>query len=181
MGKLVDVVKDAIQDLATLEVATLTNSAGVSLGVEELSVDQKKAKKEADSKVVKAIDNLVIAVSLPESTVAEKETKETKVAEARKVYKEVTRIKRDVYDAIGAYNPGKIFPKIKESLNDASVVAYSRFELDGDSINFISNNESHKNLIMQHKEFVSASKESRKELFDTVISSFKGLIWDKGE
>jgi hypothetical protein len=66
-----------------------------------------------------------------------------------------------------------IFKAVKESLNQSNLVGYSRFELDGDSVNFVSQDESLASLVEEHKVMVSAAQEARKTLFDSVFKAAK--------
>jgi len=67
----------------------------------------------------------------------------------------------------------KIFDAVKASLNQSNLVGYSRFELDGDSVNFVSQDESLADLVEEHKVMVSAAQEARKTLFDSVFAAAK--------
>lgn len=61
-------------------------------------------------------------------------------------------------------NSKEIFNVIKQSLKDSGeLVGYTRFELDGDTINFVSNQTTQETvfLLEGHKSMVAAAQESR--------------------
>lgn len=69
-----------------------------------------------------------------------------------------------------------IFNDVKASLNQSNLVGYSRFELDGDSVNFINQDEGFASLVEEHKVMVSAAQEARKTFFEAVFSAAKAGI-----
>ena len=74
----------------------------------------------------------------------------------------------------------EIFTNVKKSLKQANLIGYSKFELDGDSVNFINQDENLASLVEEHKVMVAAAQEARKTLFDAVFTAakngIKGLI-----
>jgi hypothetical protein len=69
-----------------------------------------------------------------------------------------------------------IFTAVKGSLKQANLVGYSKFELDGDAINFINQDDSLSGLVDEHKIMVSAAQESRATLFDAVFAAIEAGI-----
>ena len=69
-----------------------------------------------------------------------------------------------------------IFTAIRAKLNQSDLVAYTRFELDGDAVNFINNKEEMATLVEEHSIFVDSALETRKALFDTVLNTIKNII-----
>ncbi|BDD03791.1 hypothetical protein [Aureibacter tunicatorum] len=69
-----------------------------------------------------------------------------------------------------------IFTKVQASLGSADLVAYTKYELDGDSVNFITQNENLTRLVNEHNELVKSSLETRKVLFNTIYDAVKDII-----
>lgn len=69
-----------------------------------------------------------------------------------------------------------IFKSVKASLNQSKLVGYSKFELDGDSVNFVNQDEELASLVEEHKVMVSAAQEARKTLFESVFAAAKAGI-----
>ena len=65
----------------------------------------------------------------------------------------------------------KVFDTIKSSLTTATLVAYSRFEVEGDAMNYINSDlgEDKKYLIDGHNSMVEGAQKSRKDFFDFVL------------
>jgi len=55
-----------------------------------------------------------------------------------------------------------IFTSIRQNLTQASLVAYTRFDLGGDAVNYVSKNEE--------------VTETRKTLFDIILQAVKDLV-----
>lgn len=72
-----------------------------------------------------------------------------------------------------------IFSAVKASLTQSNLVGYSKFELDGDSVNFVNQDAALASLVEEHEVMVTAAQEARKALFDSVFnaisSGIKGL------
>jgi hypothetical protein len=106
---LFDNIKNAIQDISSLEVATLTNS---STGKVDLNKDTGK----------------------------------------------------------------EVFTAIRNSLTQSELVAYTRFELDGDAVNFISGDTANAPLIDKHTLLVTSALATRKALFESIFQSVKEFV-----
>lgn len=65
----------------------------------------------------------------------------------------------------------QVFDTIKKSLTTATLVAYSRFEIDGDAMNYLNSDlgPDKKYLIDGHNSMVEGAQKSRKDLFDFVL------------
>lgn len=154
-------LKDLAEDLVTLEVATLTNKEDAPINlVTTLEPAQTADLEETKGKVDAAKNKLITAIKAGDRT---------KIRAAKKVVRAREKDLNELEKALGVYDPKDIFSKIKAGLVQADVVAYSRFELEGDSINFITSQESLQGLAEKHKDMVAAAQESRKTLFDTVL------------
>ena len=68
----------------------------------------------------------------------------------------------------------EIFESIRAGMANAELVAYSRFELEGDSINYINNTPEVLNLVERHDEYVLAAQTARSEFFATAIKIIRG-------
>jgi len=73
-------------------------------------------------------------------------------------------------------NNQQVFEKIRTKLSGANLVAYTKYELDGDSINFISQKDELSDLVKEHSELVKSSLETRKALFGSVYAVVKDLF-----
>ena len=62
-----------------------------------------------------------------------------------------------------------IFLAIRQGMAQSELVGYSRFEFEGDSINYVNNDPEVANLVDQHNNMVIAAQTSRQEFFDTVL------------
>ena len=71
-----------------------------------------------------------------------------------------------------------IFADVKANLNKSNLVGYSRFELEGDAVNFINQDEGLASLVEEHKAMVSAAQEARKTFFETVFNAAKAGLKD---
>lgn len=65
----------------------------------------------------------------------------------------------------------KVFKAIEEALTKGTLVGYSKFEVDGDTLNFINDTlgEDKKYLVEGHAALVEGAQKSRKDFFDFVI------------
>ena len=70
---------------------------------------------------------------------------------------------------------GNVLKKIRGSLVNADLAAYTVFEMDGDSINFISQDVKMADLVKQHTELVKTALESRKAFFTSIVSTVETL------
>lgn len=64
-----------------------------------------------------------------------------------------------------------VFKKIKDGLTTSTLVGYSRFEVEGDAMNYINSDlgEDKKYLIDAHNAMVEGAQKSRKDFFDFVL------------
>lgn len=66
-----------------------------------------------------------------------------------------------------------IFKEIRQQLADKKLVGYSRFDIDGDTISYINNEEDTEELREYHISMIEKGEQARKNLFDTAVSLFK--------
>lgn len=71
----------------------------------------------------------------------------------------------------GEIKPDAVFKKIKSSLLTATLVGYSRFEIEGDTINYLNSDlgDDKKHLVEGHIALVEGAQKSRKDFFDFVM------------
>ncbi len=69
-----------------------------------------------------------------------------------------------------------LFEAIRASLTQSSPVAYTKLELDGDTINYISNDPALAALVDKHTAFVNTAVESRKTLFTSIFTAVKDVL-----
>ena len=163
-----DFLKDIVEDLATLEVVTLTNPAGETL---DLDIPDEKADPDIKAIVAKIDterDELIKVINSTESEADKKKERKTNIKNQRKVIKELDKELEQMREVKGIYKASEIFKVVKSKLTGGQLVAYSRFELEGDSISFITDDEQLSALTESHKDLVTASQEARKALFETV-------------
>lgn len=173
MSVVLEFLKDAVEDLITLEVATLTHPTDEAIPLKRTLDEGEQAKLDAvEADLNSAQNNLVDIISAPVQNDEENKQRRTNIRAQKKVVKEHKKIVDEIKDALGIYDPKDIFSKIRAKLDNAELVAYSRFELEGDSVNFINNKESLKDIAASHKDMVAASQEARKALFDMVSKAF---------
>ncbi len=176
MPGVLDYLKDVAEDLVSLEVATLTNvgEVPVSLAKQPLpQADQDKVDAQTQE-LDRLRGDLVTTIATPlqdPDDETEKADRKSKIKSLKSAVKTQQKIVKDIEMALGLYDPKDTFSKMQDILGGANVqlVAYSRFEIEGDSIHYVNNNESLRDLAAFHKELVAASQESRKALFDTVM------------
>ncbi len=75
-----------------------------------------------------------------------------------------------------AGNSGDIFTSIRQNLTQANLVAYTRFDLSGDAVSYVSKNEEVAALADKHALMVESALETRKALFNTIIQVVKDLV-----
>lgn len=171
-------ISEITDDLSSLEVATLTKLSGTtgSLSlVKEVSPNSKegKALSAAKATVLAKQDELLDVLALPLSEELDKKEKRVKVREAKRSLREAERQLKETEKALGIYDPKDLFSKIRVALPKADLVAYSRFELEGDSMNFINSDPAVEQLVNKHHHMVAASQEARKALFDIALKRDK--------
>ncbi|GEM_PF-4088438 len=162
---VLDFLKDAAEDLLALEVATLTNPTDDPIPLKRELTDDEKTK----------LSNAEGVVTTNQATLVQKissNADRSEIRDARKALRQAKKALSELKDALGVYNPKDIFSSIQSNLTSAELVAYSRFEIEGDSVNFVNNKESLKDIVASHKDMVAASQEARKALFDTVAKLF---------
>jgi hypothetical protein len=69
-----------------------------------------------------------------------------------------------------------VFEAIRSNLAQSDLVAYTRFELDGDAVNFVNNKEEFTTLVEDHSILVESALETRKTLFNTIYKTLKDVI-----
>lgn len=77
---------------------------------------------------------------------------------------------------LGTNSNEGIFKSIRDNLKQSDLVAYTRFELDGDAVNFVNNNEKFSTLVEEHSLLVDSALETRKTLFNTIYDTVEGLL-----
>lgn len=87
----------------------------------------------------------------------------------------LTNANDNKFDLTGDSNKG-IFEAIRGNLAQSDLVAYTRFKLDGDAVNFISNKEELSTLVEEHSILVDSALETRKTLFNTIYNAVKSII-----
>ena len=151
-------------DLLNLEVATMTSSEGISLEPEV--TPEEEAQLTAGVETLKtARQSLTQAISDAggDSTPA--------VKAAKKELKSATQALVALQDSIGIFDPRNTFARILAKLGKTpkvELVAYSRFEIEGDSVSYISRDDANQDLVASHGKLVEASQQSRKALFEFV-------------
>lgn len=162
---VLEFLKDAAEDLLALEVATLTNPTDAPIPLKrELSDDEQAKLTAAEQTVITKRAALVQLVS--------DDAGRPEIRAARQALRDAKKAVSELKEALGVYNPKDIFSAIQSNLTAAELVAYSRFEIEGDSVNFVNNKESLQDIAASHKDMVAASQEARKALFDTVKKFF---------
>ncbi|GAB5528076.1 MAG: hypothetical protein Roseis2KO_59480 [Roseivirga sp.] len=162
---VLDFLKEAAEDLLALEVATLTNPTSAPIPLKKPLPDGGQAKLDAaNAKVDSARDALVQLIS--------NNGERSEIRAARKALRIAKKELSELEEALGVYNPKDIFSAIQTNLDNGELVAYSRLEIEGDSVNFVNNKESLKDIVASHKDMVAASQEARKALFDAVAKLF---------
>ena len=154
--RLINVAKD----VTTLEVATTTSTAGVTL-VPDLSEEQKTQLETARQNLLQKRTALSQVQSSDEAA----------YQAAKAAVQDADTQLSDLQDAFGAFDPSNTFARILAQLGNSSavnLVAYSRFELDGDAVNYISNDDAYQSLVKSHADLVASSQASRTALFNFV-------------
>lgn len=69
----------------------------------------------------------------------------------------------------------EVFKIIKSSLTTATLVGYSRFEVEGDAMNYTNSDlgEDKKYLLEAHNSMVEGAQKSRKDFFEFVLKVIK--------
>lgn len=73
-------------------------------------------------------------------------------------------------------NNNALFKAIQASLTQSNLVAYTKLELDGDTINYISSDPALAALVDKHTAFVNTAVESRKTLFTSIFTAVKDVL-----
>ena len=65
----------------------------------------------------------------------------------------------------------QVFSTLKSSLTTATLVGYSRFEVEGDAMNYVNSDlgEDKKYLLDGHNTMVEGAQKSRKDFFEFVL------------
>ncbi|MGB0525843.1 MAG: hypothetical protein ACPGJS_22880 [Flammeovirgaceae bacterium] len=154
-------IEEIVEDLITLEVATLTKDEGsIQLDKQTISAEDQEVIDEVQKHVNDARTTLMAAYKKVDGEELDSGTMKA----ARKAYRRARKDLNDVKQSLGVYNPKDIFSHIRAGLSQADLVGYSRFELEGDSVNFVSNKDSHTNLYTMHQDFVKSAQASRSSL-----------------
>ncbi len=165
---VLDFLKDVVEDLVTLEVATLTNPSDKPIPLKRGLSDAEKAQLEtAEAALTTAREELIKQIETSEDPADDKKRRK-EIRAAKKVVKERKKSLEELKDALGIFDPKDIFSHIRGRLTSAELVAYSRFELEGDSVSYVNNKQALQGIVASHKELVTASQQARKTLFETV-------------
>lgn len=166
-----DKLKDLAEDLTSLEVTTLTNTNNATISLNaELPAPNPLTQEYVTLSTLKSD---VISAINPDGAPANNQ--DELIEQAKEAVKAQEKKIRDMEKALGVYDPKDIFSRIRKQLGtneDVQLVAYSRFEIEGDSVNYINNNETVKNLVESHGKLVEASQQSRQALFEMVRKWF---------
>ncbi|WP_282016433.1 hypothetical protein [Marinifilum flexuosum] len=87
----------------------------------------------------------------------------------------LTNANNNKFDLTNGSNKN-VFEAIRKNITQSDLVAYTRFELDGDAVNFVNNKEELTALVEDHSILVESALETRKTLFNTVVSTVKNVI-----
>jgi hypothetical protein len=77
---------------------------------------------------------------------------------------------------LGQLDATNVFETVRASMKDATLVGYSRFEIDGDAMNYTNNNlgAKEKELVAAHKQLVTEAKDSQKDFFNFALNIVGG-------
>ncbi|WP_215225704.1 hypothetical protein [Echinicola shivajiensis] len=77
----------------------------------------------------------------------------------------------------GEYNSNKLFETIRKGLPTATLVGYSRFEVEGDTINYLNSDlgAGKKYLTDGHNTLVEGAQRTRKDFFEFVLKTIKDI------
>jgi len=72
----------------------------------------------------------------------------------------------------------QVFDAIRNSLTTSTLVGYSRFETDGDAMNYVNSDlgEDKKHLLEGHNTMVEGAQKSRKDFFDFVLKVLNAKV-----
>lgn len=158
--------KEILEDLTTLEVATLTNHIATSL---EIHTEPAEPAANSDLGIaIKGVEDMRKALL---AQLKKNPTVRSDIREAKRNLRIAEKQLEETQKALGIYDPKDLFSKIRAALPTANLVAYSRFELEGDSTNFINSHPDVQGLVGLHHHMVAASQEARKALFDAALKS----------
>ncbi len=163
-------ITTAVDDLVSLEVTTLTKKGALDLSLKKLEGSDKTAFDNAYKEVEDARKKLLTILKTPPTdSDTDGSAKKGKIRAQKKVLREAERQFDATKKALGIYDPKDIFSQVRSKLMGADLVAYSRFELEGDSVSFINSDPEVQDLVAKHNELVTASQAGRKTLFETAL------------
>jgi len=75
------------------------------------------------------------------------------------------------------FTSNEVFRIIREGLTTSDLVGYSRFEIEGDTINYLNSDlgEGKKYLTDNHNTLVEGAQRTRKDLFEFVLKAIKDI------
>lgn len=68
-----------------------------------------------------------------------------------------------------AVTSNQVFNGIRTLLAKKELVGYVRFEIDGDTVAFVNNDQKYDSVLEYHKEIIKAAQSSRKAVYDTIV------------
>lgn len=88
---------------------------------------------------------------------------------------EVASFTGESIDLSAAADSKTVFKTIKDSLTTSTLVGYSRFEVEGDALNYTNSDlgDDKKYLLDNHTALVEGAQKTRKDLFDFFLSVIK--------
>ena len=152
----------AFDDITSLEVATVTSNDAISIQP-QITGDNKTALDQLQQDVDTAKQELSTAVTA--GTTGDALTAaQTKVQNAKDAL-------ADKQKTLGVFDPKDTFTNIQAVIGtntNVQLVAYSKFELGGDSLSYVTNNQELQSLVASHSKLVESSQASRAALVDTI-------------
>lgn len=162
---LLNIIQEAIEDLTSLQVATLYGSS-ISL---EAGIDT-EAKADLDKKIAsqQSLVNSTRAEWLAASDFGERMSK-------RRTYRDAKSRLSELHQELNGVSPREIFDKIQLAMRLSKAAGYTRLDLNGDSTNYVDAGLSEENafLIEAHKANVQAAQEARQRIIDTATQLLK--------
>jgi hypothetical protein len=162
---LVTVIKEALEEVSSLQIATLYGS-GITLGSGiDAATKADLEKKIADQQGVVNADRSawLAAANLGDRWDRHRDYRASKARLA------------ELQEELHGVSPSEIFAKIQLSLGEAKTAGYSRLQIGGDSTNYFDASLSADQafLIEAHKANVQAAQDARQKLIDTATSLLK--------
>lgn len=160
-----NIIKEAIEDITSLEVATLHgNDIPLDSGIDQ------KVKAEIEKKITAQREtvNASRTAWLNEEDRSEGRKKKREFRAARRRLNELE-------SELLAVSPADIFGKIQNALGQAATAGYSKYEVNGDSVNFLNSSlgDDGQFLLDAHKQNIETAQAARQRLIDTATQLTK--------